>query len=148
MLDHISDQVRAVLVATLEQLDPDVARAWYARLAAADEHVSDEDDRSPGQWFADLALTARLLRVGLINESDGLAGRVVAWVAELGESAPALEPLAVALLDKPQDVEVVEPCAEQLGEDYLPAMAWLLAGAVAVAGEGDIRWLDALDPGE
>lgn len=94
MLDHISEQVRAVVVATLEQGDPDVARAWYARLADADEHVSPEEDRSPGQWFADLALTSRLLRVGLINESDGLAGRVVGWVAELGESAPAVEPLS------------------------------------------------------
>ena len=93
MLDHISEQVRAVVVATLEQGDPDVARAWYARLADADEHVS-HDDRSPGQWFSDLALTSRLLRVGLINESDGLAGRVVGWVAELGESAPAVEPLS------------------------------------------------------
>ncbi|MEJ2890800.1 hypothetical protein [Actinomycetospora aeridis] len=148
MLATTSEALRGVVAATLEQRDADIARAWHARLVDADEHVRDEDDRSPGQWFADLAVTTRLLQVGRQADGGDLARRAVGWVAELGESAPAVERLGVALLDQPQDVAAVEPCIVELGDDYLPAMVWLLTGAVAVAGDGDVRWLDALDPGE
>ena len=148
MLEGVRAVLRETVAATLEHLDPDIARARLARVAEIDDEIEAEgfDDRSPGQWFADLALTTWLMAAGRSREGGGLAQPVIAWVvANLGPVGSVLERVAVGLLDEPRDMEAMEGAIDELGEDFLPSLVWLLAGAVAVAGEGDVAWLDWLD---
>jgi hypothetical protein len=148
MLESIRTLLRATVAATLEQLDPDIARTRLARVAEVDAEIEAEglDDRAPGQWFADLALTTWLMAAGRSREEGGLAHPVLAWVvANLGPVGSALERIAVGLLDEPHDMEAVQGAIDELDDDFLPSLVWLAAGAVAVAGDGDVTWLDRLD---
>jgi hypothetical protein len=35
--------------------------------------------------------------------------------------------------------------SQALGDDFLPSLVWLVAGVVAVYGEGDVAWLRDLE---
>ena len=148
MLQDVRALLRETVATTLEHLDPSIARARLARVAEIDAEIEAEglDDRAPGQWFADLALTTWLMTAGRSREGGGLAQSVLAWVAaNLGPVGSALERIAVGLLDEPHDMEAIEGAIDELDDDFLPSLVWLVAGAVAVAGEGDVAWLDRLD---
>lgn len=83
------------------------------------------------------------------DPATAMAADAVAWVrSEIGDGPADSAVRAGALLGPPSPAGAdltVQQLADALGEDFLPALLWLSAGAVARFGGGDPAWLPALD---
>ena len=81
-----------------------------------------------------------------LGDRPGWVEEVLAWIEERWARAtgpgPATPPARCAATRRPP-----RSCctAEALGDDFLPSLVWLIAGAVAVHGAGDIAWLRDLE---
>ena len=129
LLDLLQDGIREAVAATVEQHDPEVARAFVAR---GDPFLI---NLFVGSWLA----KARRR----FPQAD-LPGRTTAWVAEaLGEAGPAVDDAARVL--GPTAREALREHLFRIPDDVLVARIWLLAAVLVVGGAGGDRWLDALD---
>jgi hypothetical protein len=129
LLGRLQDGIREAVAATVEQQDPEVARAFVAR---GDPFLI---NLYVGSWLA--KARQRFPRVDL-------PGRTTAWVAEaLGQAGPAVDDAARVL--GPAAREALREHACRIPDDVLVARIWLLAAVLVVGGAGGDRWLDALD---
>jgi hypothetical protein len=72
-----------------------------------------------------------------------MADRVIAWIgAGLGSDCARAAERAAGIVgaETARDVTVQE-LADELQDDFLPALIWLTAGVVAEYGNGDGGWL-------
>jgi hypothetical protein len=128
LLGLLQDGIREAVVATVEQRDPDVARAFVAR-----------GDRP----LVDVFIGSWLAKARRRFPQAGLPERASAWVAgTLGESGPAVGEAARVL--GPAAAEALRGQPLRTPDDLLVARIWLLAAVVVVGGAGGDRWLDAL----
>ena len=134
--------------ATVAEPSPVPSREAVGEFLSIDRSAAPDSVSGPAQLLATLTLSRWL---GLVREE--LADRpqrvdeVLDWIEEnLGKryrararyTSPALESAAGA-----GDITTYRPA---LQDDFLATLVWLLAGAVAVYGAGDIAWLKALEP--
>jgi hypothetical protein len=127
LLDLLQDGIRETVAATVEQQDPEVARAFVAR-----------GDR----FLINLFVGSWLAKARRRFPQADLPGRATAWVAEvLGQAGPAVDDAARVLA--PTAREALREHAFRIPEDVLVARIWLLAAVVVVGGAGGDRWLDA-----
>ncbi|MDD7940562.1 hypothetical protein PHK61_19235 [Actinomycetospora lutea] len=128
LVDVLRERLREVVVATVEQRDPEVARAFVAR-----------GDRT----LIEVVAGAWLAKARRRFPRADLAARAAAWVARtLGEAGPAVDDAARVL--GPAAQEALREHFLRAPEDVVVARIWLLAAVVVVGGAGGDRWLDVL----
>ena len=73
---------------------------------------------------------------------------MLAWIEDaLGTRYRARARYTSGALRSEQDAAEIMMYAQALGDDFLPSLVWLIAGAVAVHGAGDAEWLRDLERG-
>ena len=133
---------------TVEQRSPEPARECVAGLVDLDRHAAPEDEGGPAELMATLALVrwAGLARVELGEDHPGWVEDVLAWVEEtLGKRYRARARYTSGALRSEEEAGEIMIYAGALREDFLPSLVWLIAGAVALHGGGDIAWLRDLE---
>ncbi len=78
------------------------------------------------------------------------ATETLSWISEhLGTELADRALLLAGILGHPQAPPLtVTEAFEQVGEEFLPLLLWLVCGLVATAGRGDVDWLVEFDPDE
>ncbi len=162
--DTQDEVVRALLVEavarTVAERTPTVGRSVADWITELDEEYEESVEAELDDFLAGLSEVdprdespseaARFVLVSWLRaarkQSGGreTASQVVAWVADhLGRSGPAIEQQAIHLggpgAPRPLDL------TELLSDDLTAVLVWLVSGLVAVAGDGDVAWLDLLD---
>ncbi|MFI8941118.1 hypothetical protein [Streptomyces syringium] len=76
------------------------------------------------------------------------AGRAVEWIRDaFGADAERAVLMLAGLIGHPDARDgTVDDAMDELGDAFLPAALWLVAGVVATAGGGDTAWLRQFDP--
>ncbi|MEU2513045.1 hypothetical protein [Streptomyces syringium] len=75
------------------------------------------------------------------------AGQAVEWIRDtFGADAERAVLMLAGLIGHPEARDgTVEEAMDELGDAFLPAAIWLVAGVVATAGGGDTAWLRQFD---
>ncbi|MDN5929949.1 MAG: hypothetical protein L0I24_02575, partial [Pseudonocardia sp.] len=120
-----------------------------AELIGVDERAAPEHQGGPAQLMGMLTLVRwlSLVREATPDRADRVDA-VLAHVEEvLGKRYRARAKfVSGALVDDERAAEV--PTAQAaLQAEFLPALTWLVAGAVAEFGDGDVAWLRGLEDG-
>lgn len=147
--DQLMHQVSAMVIQTVEGVVRSrQARAGFSLTRMIDEfaNAGNADAAGPAYW-AHVSAAADLAYL-VAGPSGGENGydrtAALTWVrSELGSiAASAAERIAddIPTLD-PSNADGIDALSEDLRDSLLPAFMWLLAGAVATAGQGDLEWL-------
>ncbi|MBM0274039.1 hypothetical protein [Micromonospora tarensis] len=118
--------------------------AW--RLAEALDHTGDSDEAGLAGAALVSVLMAWLIGAKEAAASD-LAGPAMQWIREHLDDEPADQAFQLAgLLGSPLAPNLtMEEALDRLGDAFLPALVWLVAGMVATAADGHIEWLVQFD---
>ena len=151
LVELLSDEIRAVVARTLIEPSPQHARDFAARVLEMDLVLADADiDDSagaPGLSTA-FAVVARWL-AGVREESaaEPMAEEILSWVGSaLGSASAGLSRRAAGILGAPESSDLkVRELVDELEDDFLPALIWLVVGAVACYGGGDATWLQRFE---
>jgi hypothetical protein len=133
---------------TLEQGSPEPARECVAELVDIDRHAAPEEEGGPAELMATLALVrwAGLARLEVGEGRPGWVEDVLGWVEEtLGKRYRARARYTSGALRSEEEAGEIMIYAGALRDDFLPSLVWLMAGAVALHGGGDIAWLRDLE---
>ncbi|GGM28309.1 hypothetical protein GCM10011608_11410 [Micromonospora sonchi] len=119
--------------------------AW--RLGAALDHADDPD----AAGLAATTLTAVLmtwLTSAKATATTDLASPALGWIRQNLDDEPADQAFQLAgLLGSPLAPNLtVNEALDRLGDAFLPALIWLVAGLVATEANGDVEWLTQFDP--
>ncbi|MEJ2890801.1 hypothetical protein [Actinomycetospora aeridis] len=129
MIDLLEDDIRGVVLTTVVQRDPEVARAFV-----------DGRDRQ----LIDIFVGAWLAKARRRFPDPELSARAAAWVAEsLGERGPAVAHAARTL--GPDAAVVLREHFLRVPDDIAVARIWMLSAVVVVGGAGGVQWLDDPD---
>ena len=134
---------------TVERRTPGPARECTGALLEIDRQAAPEDEGGPAELMATLTLVrwAGLARAELADQ-PGWVDEVMAWIQDaLGTRYRARARYTSGALRSEQDAAEIMLYAQALGDDFLPSLVWLIAGAVAVHGAGDTAWLRDLERG-
>lgn len=149
-LEAIGNLLADAVQATIDEPSPDPARQCARQFFDIDAHAAPDEDGGPAQMMALLTLVRwlSLAREELADRPDrpGRVEDVLGWIEEhLGKRYRARARYTSGLLESKDAAGEVAIYQHALQEEFLPALVWLLAGAVARFGEGKIAWLRALD---
>lgn len=152
-LEEASDAIGGLLAeavqATVEDRSHEPARQCVGQFLDVDAHAAPEASGGPAQLMATLILVRwlSLARDALADRPDRV-GEALDWVGEsLGKRYRARSRFVSAVLQDEEGAADVPAFQNALQEEFLPALVWLVAGVVAVHGEGRIGWLHALEAG-
>jgi hypothetical protein len=149
LLDLLADELEAAVEHTLVERSTEPARALAERIMDTDLAMADDLDEegdsegAPGTPIA-FAILAGWLSAARDDHADAqIADRVLAWVhSSLGPECARLATPAAGILGAAANGDLtVQQLADELQEDFLPALVWLTAGVVAEYGGGDVAWL-------
>ena len=140
--------------ATIEQRSPEAVLSCVRHLLAMDERVASDESR-PVQLIATLTLLrwTRLVRLELGDRPDDPAGDIgvvdvteaLAWIEEaLGKRYRARAGYVSGSIRNEETMAESMAYRRALRDQFLAALLWLIAGTVAVHGEGDVGWLGRL----
>lgn len=145
----VGDLLADAVQATLDRRTPDAARQAAAELVGVDDRAAPEHQGGPAQLMGMLTLVRwlSLVREATPDRADRTEV-VLARVEELlGKRYRARAKfVSGAMVDDDRAAEVPEAQAA-LRTEFLPALTWLVAGAVAEFGHGDVAWLRGLEDG-
>jgi hypothetical protein len=115
------------------------------------EEALDQADDPDAAGLAATTLTAVLmswLTGAKENATTDLAGPALRWIRQNLDDEPAGQAFQLAgLLGSPLAPTVtVNQALDRLGDAFLPALVWLVAGLVATEADGDVEWLTQFDP--
>lgn len=147
LLHLLTAEISSVVEQTLKERSPQHARDLAIRIIDTDialaEAGENDPDGSLGLTTA-FAVVARWL-AGLRDErpEEPVADECLGWVGTaLGPECAAASTKVAGLLGAERHAErTVQEIADELRAEFIPAMVWLTAGAVAIYGEGDVGWL-------
>jgi hypothetical protein len=145
----VADAMLGAVARTVAEPGPGPARDTVAELAAYDERP-EFGDGAPVRMMMFVALSGRCAAVRAeLADTPERVDEVLVWIEEqLGPRFRARARYTAGMLaDEAAATEAVE-YVDALREDYLPSMVWLLAGAVARYGAGDVEWLRRLQDEE
>ena len=146
----IGDRLRGAVSATISDPAPDPAREAVAEFLDIDDNaVSVDAAGGPTELLATLTLMRwhSLARDELVDRPQRV-DEVLAWIEEnLGRRYRARARYTSPIMESEEGAREIVVYRSALGEEFLPTLIWLLAGAVALYGDGDIAWLDALESG-
>lgn len=143
--DLLADAVRA----TLEHGTPDAARQAASELVRVDERAAPENRGGPAQLIGMLTLVRWLSLVREATpERAERAEEVLGRVEELlGKRYRARGRYVAGALRNDEEAADAHTAQTALQTEFLPALTWLVAGAVAEFGDGDVAWLRGLEDG-
>ena len=147
--DAITGLIAEAVRATLEQRSPEPARECIAELVDLDREAVPDENGGPAELMATLCLVrwAGLARAE-VGEQPGWIEAALGWVGEaLGSRFRSRSRYTGGALRGEQEAAEMMVYREALGEDFLPALVWLIAGVVAVHGDGEVGWLRDLEQG-
>lgn len=149
LIDLVGGQLQEVVQDTVDRRSTEPARVLVDRILWTDREVLGEtpDEPPPGVTLAFLVLTSW---IGRARSADTDPDAVLGWVADaLGaRAAGAAAALRGLLVGGEQEQAALGEPADELGEDLLLALIWLVAGLVAVHNGGDAARLTEFDPPE
>jgi len=140
--------VRAV-EATVEDASPVPAREAVGEFLSIDAHAAPDSGSGPAQLLATLTLSRWLgqVREALVDQPQRV-DEILSWIEEsLGKRYRARTRYTSPVLESEAGAGEITTYRAALQDDFLATLVWLLAGAVAVFGGGDVAWLKALEPG-
>jgi hypothetical protein len=145
----VGDLLADAVGATLEHRTPEAAREAAAELVGVDARAAPQTRGGPAQLMGMLTLVRWL---GLVREATpDRAARVDEALDRVGEllgSRYRARARYVAGALESEEAAVEVPAAQAaLQAEFLPALTWLVAGAVAEFGGGDVAWLRGLENG-
>ena len=132
---------------TIAQRSPEPARECVRELLAIDRAAAPEEAGGPAELMATLGLIrwAGLARIEL-GARPGWVEEVLAWIKdELGSRYRARARYTSGALRGDAEAAEIMLYSQALGDDFLPSLVWLVAGTVAVYGQGDVAWLRDLE---
>jgi hypothetical protein len=138
--ERISELVLETVEATLAERSAEPGRRYLSGLSSGQ---TDEERTT------ELMITLIMVRwLSVVRDHVGtgdVVEPVLAWIREeLGVRPAARARYTSAPLVSEESAADIMGYRDALHSDFLPSMAWLLAGAVAVHGEGAIDWLREL----
>jgi hypothetical protein len=144
----IGDLLRTAVSATISDPAPDPAREAVGEFLDIDENAGSVDAAGgPTELLATLTLVRwhSLAREELADRPRRVE-EVLAWIEEnLGKRYRARARYTSPILLSEEGAREIVVYRSALEEEFLATLVWLLAGAVALYGDGDIAWLDELD---
>jgi hypothetical protein len=147
--EAVTGLILEAIRATIEQRSPEPARECIGELISVDRAAVPDEGGGPAELMATLSLVrwATLVRVGVGEQPDWIAA-ALAWVEQtLGPRYRARSRYTSGALRSEEEAAEVMMYRESLRGDFLPSLLWLIAGVVAVYGDGDVDWLRALERG-
>jgi hypothetical protein len=138
--ERISELVLETVQATLAERSPEPGRRYLSDLSGGQT----DDERT-----TELMITLIMVRwLSVVRDQVGtgdLVEPVLAWIGEeLGPRYAARARYTSAPLVSEETAAEIMGYRDALRGDFLPSIAWLLAAAVALHGEGKIDWLREL----
>jgi hypothetical protein len=132
--------------ATIAEPGPEPARQTLAELREIEARGWPERDGGPLRTMAVYALVGWLsVARDAVAERPDAVEAVLAWIEEhLGRRYRARARYTSPVLRTENGLAEITEYRDALGPDFLPSLVWLLAGAVAVHGDGDVDWLRRL----
>ncbi|MBC8092918.1 MAG: hypothetical protein H7Y15_13465 [Pseudonocardia sp.] len=145
----VADLLADAVQATISHGTPSAAREAVEELESVDARTAPEHRGGPAQLLGMLTLVRWL---GLVREeTPDRAERVEESLNRVAELlGPRYRSRARYVAGPLQSVETaddVEQGQAALQGEFLPALVWLVAGAVAEFGAGDVDWLRKLENG-
>lgn len=141
-----ADLLEPVVGALVERKDPDIALSVHVGL----ERISDLEGPEAAGYFG--ATILAVVFGWLVGARDaGLAPReaerAMEWIrTDLGADAERAAQRLGGLIGHPEARDdTVDDVMDALGDEFIPAAIWLVAGVVATAGGGDAAWLRRFD---
>jgi hypothetical protein len=150
LLGLLTDELESVVAATVADRSADPARVFAGQVRATDLAVGEEigateDDEggAPGLSMAFAVLAGWLAAAREEVADPRMADRVIAWIGAGpgADCARAAERAAGILGAETAGDVTVQELADELRDDFLPVLIWLMAGVVAEYGDGDVAWL-------
>jgi len=148
--EAVSDALRDAVQATISAKDPEPARATVLTIAQTGSRSLDAEGGNPAAMMTTYLLLQWLsaVREELADRPDRVA-EILTWVEEhLGKRCRLRARYTSVALEGDDGVGEIAEYAGALGADFMPSMIWLLAGAVARYGDGDVGWLDSFGTAE
>lgn len=144
--DALTTTLRDTVQVTVDEHTPDAARQTVFAIVETGSRSPTPDGGNPAAM-----MTTYLLLHQLTLVREELAGRpervaeILGWIDEHLGRRPRLRARYTAqALESETGVEEIATYAEGLGPDFMPSILWLLAGAVALYGDGDAGWIARL----
>lgn len=149
------DEAIAELAAALRQAVQDTvtaggpapAREAISQLLETHHHDMHSGGACPAELMVGDQLVAwlRLVRHAL-GDRPQRVDEVLGWIEEaIGRRYRARARYTSCALDSESAEPLTMHYRDALGADFLPSLIWLLAGAVARYGDGDVEWLRRLE---
>jgi hypothetical protein len=145
----VGDLLRQAVAATVSDRVPDRAREAVGEFLDIDDSAGVDAGGGPTELLAMLTMVRwhSLAREELTDRPERVE-EVLAWIEEnLGKRYRARARYTSAIMVSEKGAQEIVAYRSALEEDFLATLIWLLAGAVALYGDGDIAWLDALEAG-
>jgi len=149
-LDRAAEAVASVLQqaieATISEDSPEPARETILEIVQIGQAAPDPDGDNPAVMMTTVLLLSWLGVVGeALAEEPERVPRILEWVEEhLGHRCRLRAGYTASGLNGSAGVDEIADYARGLGADFMPSILWLLAGAVACYGDGDVSWLTAV----
>lgn len=144
--EAVGDALRQAVEATIAEHSPEPARETIMEIIDTGRHAPTPDGGNPAAMMTTYLLLHWLgnVRAALVDHPDRVA-EILAWVEEhLGHRCRLRARYTAVALDGPDGVDEIAEYARGLGADFMPSIVWLLAGAVARFGDGDVGWLQQI----
>jgi hypothetical protein len=146
----VGDLLRRAVEATVTDRVPDRAREAVGEFLDVDDRAAAVDATGgPTELLATLLLVRwhALAREALVDRPQRVE-EVLAWIEEnIGRRYRARARYTSAIMQSEEGAQEIAMYRDALEEDFLATLIWLLAGAVALYGDGNVGWLDALEAG-
>lgn len=140
--------LQRAVAATIAEGTPDPAREAVGEFLDIDENAGSVDAAGgPTELLATLTLVRwhSLAREELVDRPQRVE-EVLAWIEEnLGRRYRARARYTSPIMQSEEGAREIVVYRSALEEAFLATLIWLLAGAVALYGDGDIAWLEGLD---
>lgn len=146
--EAVAITLRQAIQATVDHRTPEAGRQTVLAIVDVGTRALGEDGANPAVMMTTHVLLHDLsaVRQGLTDQPDRVE-RVLGWIEEnLGKRYALRARYTSAALETAEGLDDIAAYTEALAEDFMPSLVWLLAGAVAVYGDGDAQWLARLTP--
>lgn len=139
----VAGAMRAAVQATITERRPEPAREAVDQIVAAGSGSATVDNPNPAAVLTTYLLVhwLNLVREKLADRPERVS-EILGWVEEnLGRRYRLRAGYPAAALVSSEGLEEIAEYAPALGSEFMPAIIWLLAGAVARYGDGDADWI-------
>lgn len=145
--DAVAQALRQAVHNTVSTGDPEPARQTINELAEIDHRSARGSDGRAARMMAMYTLLSWLAMVrDALDDRPQRVDEVLGWIGQtLGQRYRSRARYTSGSLHSDAAADEIAHYMDALRADFLPSLIWLLAGAVARYGEGDVEWLRHLE---